>query len=321
MFVAGGCGHRPGSVSGRPAAPAGPETPPGPARVSSPERANYGVPSVIAHLKARGVTESSGVAASHLAPGVFWTHNDSGDGPYVYAFDRGGNDRGVWRVTGAAARDWEDIAAGPGPVAGRQYLYVGDIGNNEGTRAQVVVYRFPEPAVTTAVSAASGAEPMLTEAAEAITLRYPDGRYDAETLMVHPQTGDVYVITKPGFAPAGVYKLSAPQPVSGTHTLRRVGTVGAPGIVAGAFTGGDISPDGRRVVLCDYEGGYELELPGGHSDSEFDLIWSQPPAPVSLGPRRQGEAVCYSRDGSSLLATSEMQPTPLIEVKGDARRR
>ena len=33
------------------------------------------------------ITESSGLAASKLHPGVYWTHNDSGDGPYVYAID------------------------------------------------------------------------------------------------------------------------------------------------------------------------------------------------------------------------------------------
>ena len=33
------------------------------------------------------ITESSGLAASRLHPGVYWTHNDSDDGPYVYAVD------------------------------------------------------------------------------------------------------------------------------------------------------------------------------------------------------------------------------------------
>jgi len=33
--------------------------------------------------------ESSGVAVSHTYPGVLWTHNDSGDGPYLYATDLG----------------------------------------------------------------------------------------------------------------------------------------------------------------------------------------------------------------------------------------
>src|SRR6266568_6264490 len=33
------------------------------------------------------LVESSGVAVSRAYPGVLWTHNDSGDGPYLYATD------------------------------------------------------------------------------------------------------------------------------------------------------------------------------------------------------------------------------------------
>lgn len=278
-------------------------------------RSSYGPSVLLAHLEDKTINESSGLAASRLAPGIFWTHNDSSDGPFVYAFDRQGRSRGRWRVTGASARDWEDMAAGPGPQQGRPYLYVGDIGDNRGVRDQLVVYRFPEPAVADS----AGDDPISTEPAESVTLKYPDGRYDAETLMVHPRTGDIYVITKTGFAAAGVYKLAAPQPFSGAHKLRRVGSVSGPGLFGGVFTGGDISPDGRRAVLCDYSAAYELELP--NEDSDFDRLWAQPLAPVALGQRRQGEAVCYSHDGSSILATSEKRPTPLIEVARTGRQR
>jgi hypothetical protein len=55
--------------------------------------------------------ESSGVAVSHAYPGVLWTHNDSGDGPYLYATDLRGTDRGALLVPGAQAIDWEDMSA------------------------------------------------------------------------------------------------------------------------------------------------------------------------------------------------------------------
>src|SRR5690242_16795554 len=38
-------------------------------------------------IKDPKITESSGLAASHLHPGIYWTHNDSDDGPYIYAVD------------------------------------------------------------------------------------------------------------------------------------------------------------------------------------------------------------------------------------------
>ena len=51
------------------------------------------------------VVESSGVAVSRTYPDVLWTHNDSGDGPYLYATDLRGTDRGALLVPGAQALD------------------------------------------------------------------------------------------------------------------------------------------------------------------------------------------------------------------------
>jgi hypothetical protein len=268
-------------------------------------------PAQIATLEDRRITESSGVVASRRNPGLFWTHNDSGDGPFVYAFDRAGRSHGTWRVEGAKAFDWEDIAAGPGPEAGRSYLYAGDIGDNDEKRELIIVYRFAEPEVTDADAASTHESPRVTAPAEALRLKYPDGAHNAEALLVHPTTGDLYVVTKGGDA-AGVYKLAAPFDASAVNTLARVATLHGPGFFGTLVTGADISPDGRRVALCDYASGYELTLPEGSKD--FDDIWRQQPTLVPLGARRQGESVCYRIDGNALLATSEGTPTPLIEV-------
>ena len=95
---------------------------------------SYGPPTKIATIKEKSISESSGLAASRSTPGAYWTHNDSGDGPFIYAFDTRGDSYGVFRVTSAEARDWEDIAAGPGPQANKSYLYIGDIGDNDAKR-------------------------------------------------------------------------------------------------------------------------------------------------------------------------------------------
>jgi hypothetical protein len=282
-----------------------------------PANPNYGKPVVVAHLEDQSLSESSGVAASRLTPGVFWTHNDTRGGPVVHAFDRQGKSRGAWRVTGAALVDWEDIAVGPGP-GGRPYIYIGDTGDNDNSRASVTVYRFPEPA---AGDAAAGGDQRETEPAESVTLKFPDGPgiRDAETLMVHPRTGDIYIVNKTNMEDSAVYKLAAPREFSGAHTLERVGTISRRGMLGKWFTGGDISPDGRRVALCDNEAGYELELPAANAN--FDAVWSQPLAPVPLGERKQGEGIAYAPDGSALYATSERLPTPLIEVPRVARKK
>lgn len=273
----------------------------------------YGAPVVLARLQTSTVTESSGIAASRNHPGLFWTHNDSGDGPFIYSFDRQGKSRGVWRVSGASARDWEDIAAGPGPEPNRNYLYLGDIGDNGSTRATIIVYRVPEPTIKTADANSTRSKAGTTEAAETIQLRYPDGRHDAETLLVHPVSGDLYVITKELWGNASVYKATAPLDAIRTTTLVLIGNLKIPGLLGGTLTGGDISPDGRRVALCDYLHGYEIVL-GERNSETFDSIWKRPVTVIELGPRKQGEAICYSLDGKALLATSEGARSPLIEV-------
>ncbi len=91
------------------------------------------------------VKESSGIAASRAHPGVLWTHNDSGDDAYVYATDLAGADRGVVRIRGARAVDWEDIALGPCPTQRAACLYIADTGDNEMARKSVVIYAMAEP--------------------------------------------------------------------------------------------------------------------------------------------------------------------------------
>jgi hypothetical protein len=281
------------------------------ATVEAGAAAASATPAQIATLEDRRINESSSIVASRRNPGLFWTHNDSGDGPFVYAFDRAGHNRGTWRVEGATARDWEDIAVGPGPEPRRPYIYAGDIGDNEEKREFVVVYRFPESEVTDADAGSTQQSPRTTATAEALRLKYPDGAHNAEALLVHPTTGDLYVVTKLADS-AGVYKLAAPFDTSKVNTLARVATLHGPGFFGTLVTGGDISPDGRRVALCDYASGYELTLP--QDSKSFDDIWRQKPTVVPLGARRQGESVCYRLDGAALLATSEGTPTPLIEV-------
>lgn len=280
------------------------------------QNGGYGDPETIADLKDRSVSESSGLAASRRNPGIIWTHNDSGDGPLVYAFDLKGAKKGVWRLAGARARDWEDMAVGPGPKRGVSYLYLGDIGNNERKPRELVIYRVAEPKVATADASSTKVKPRLTGAVETLRLAYPQGAFDAEALLVHPSSGDLYIVTKRSSeSTSAVFKADAPLRPGPAGKLVRVARLALSSppfdFIAGKITGGDIAPDGSRLILCDYLQGYELLLP---SRTNFDAIWKQTPARIKLGTRRQGEAIGYSADGKSILATSEGSPCPLIRV-------
>ena len=271
--------------------------------IAAPQQ-RYGSPTTIATLKNSSITESSGLVASRSTPGAYWTHNDD-QGPYIYAFNATGASLGVFRVTGANAYDWEDIAIGPGPEPGKWYLYIGDIGDNNATRSEIVVYRVAEPALDATSAKLTKARPGTTEPAEAIRLRYPDGKFDSETLLVHPVTGKTYVVTKVPLVNPVVYEAATP-------VMKRVGEIRVPSLFGGVLTGGNISPDGRRVVFCDYFQGYEMALPARSSD--FNDIWKQKMTGFDLGKREQGEAIAYRLDGKAVIATSEGANSPITQV-------
>ena len=279
----------------------------------SPAQSRYGPPLTLATIKNQSITESSGLVASRTNPGAYWTHNDSGDGPFIYALDTHGDSLGVVRVTGAQARDWEDIAIGPGPQPNQSYLYIGDIGDNDELRSEIVVYRVLEPALTATDRKSNKTRPGTTAPAEAIRLRYPDGKHDAEALLVHPITGNIYIVTKVMIANPVVYEATAPFVAGKLITMRRLGEVRVPSLFGGMITGGSVSPDGHHVALCDYFQGYELVLPHGAKD--FDEIWKVKMIGFDLGKREQGEAIAYRLDGKALLATSEGNQSPLIQVE------
>jgi hypothetical protein len=272
----------------------------------------YGPPTTIATIKNTSITESSGLVASRATPGAYWTHNDSGDGPFIYAFNAGGASLGVFRVTGAQALDWEDISIGPGPERGKPYLYIGDIGDNNAARSEIVVYRVAEPTLSAESAKLTKARPGRTESADAVRLRYPDGKFDAESLIVHPVSGNIYIVTKVALLNPVVYEAAAPLSSGKVTTMRRIGEVRVPSLFGGVLTGGSISPDGRRVAFCDYFQGYELVLPAKSSD--FNDLWKQRMTGFDLGKRKQGEAIAYRLDGKALLATSEGAGSPVIQL-------
>lgn len=250
-------------------------------------------PAQLCTLQDPRLTESSGLAVSGA---TLYTHNDSGDGPRFFALDRGCRTVATYTLVGAGAVDWEDMARGAGA------LWLGDIGDNGSSRASVVVYRVPEP----------GSRPAVQRvAASAYRFRYEDGPHDAEALLVHPGTGQLFVVTKTYTGTAGVY--AAPQHPSlhavnvltgvGTLRLRPSGTAGGPLGVVGqlAVTGGDVSADGERVVVRTYTDAYEWTVTGGDLAGAF----AGSPSRTSLPATDQGEAISYDSDGRSWITTSE----------------
>ncbi|MFF3862339.1 WD40 repeat domain-containing protein [Streptomyces sp. NPDC002209] len=232
------------------------------------------------------IKESSGLAASRIHPGVYWTHNDSDDGPYVYAVDSA-TGRTVARVTLAGVgtpRDVEAISLGPDGQ-----LYVGDIGDNlNGSWDHVWIYRFPEPKQLADV----------TVKAEQFTVRYADGARNAEALMVHPVTGRVYIASK-SEDKGGLYEGPETLSASGTNVFRRVADL--PWVTDGAF-----SPDGGRLTLRGYFFARTYPWKDGKPQGEGERV----DAPW----QGQAESVTYSADGSTLMFGSEGESSRVVAV-------
>ncbi len=272
----------------------------------------YGPPFVAGRLISPDIVESSGIAASRCQNDIFWTHNDSGDDAFIFAFGRNGEHLGAWGVQNAVNRDWEDIALIK-DKNGKCFLYIGEIGDNKNRWPVLSIYRIPEPEIMPEHASSSPSQPLATDPAEVLQFRYPDGARDAETLMVHPQTMDIYVLSKLESGPAGVYRIKPIFQFDRIQTAEKIADITVPAVPNGLLTGGDIAPDGRRLVVCDYLQAYEFSLPTGVDD--FEEIWRQSPEAIDLGKRKAGEAIGYSSDGSAIYATSEGPNSPLITVR------
>jgi hypothetical protein len=259
------------------------------------------------------IEEASGVAASRRVNDVWWVHNDSGDTARVFAINTAGATLGEYSLTGASAVDWEDIAAGPGPVAGVSYLYVGDIGDSaESTpsRSSVQVYRVAEPLVNPSAPLTT---PQALSDVAVLDLKYPDGPHDAEGLFVDPVTHDVFVVTKDVVGGvAGVYRAAAtdPSPI----TMSKVATVSL-GFLQGV-TGADITPAGDVIALRTYIGVFLFPRPTGSSISaafsNASCAGAAPPASRAWpGGEPQGEALGFTRDGRGYVTLSEGIHSPI----------
>ena len=137
-----------------------------------------------------------------------------------------------------------------------------------------------------------------------LPFHYPDGPHNAESLLVHPVTGRLYVITKLGFGKhSHVYRFGETPTVGGDQVLTHVAEMQVPGPANFMATAGDFSPCGDRMLLRTYDTLFELTLPEGASDPE--AIFTAPAREVPVGNEKQGEAVAYRLDGLGYVTTSE----------------
>jgi hypothetical protein len=243
-------------------------------------------------LDSNNIDEASGLASSISYPNSFWTHNDSGDGAYLYLINEQGKTQATVKVKNAENRDWEDIAVAYHPVLKKNYIYIADIGDNNAAYASGTIYVLEEPVI-----ASGGIIEVNVE--RAVTFTYEDGKRDAETLMVDPLTSDIYIVSKRE-SQVGLYLLSYIFTGTGTIMAVKQGVLPFTQMV-----GGDISAQGDQIVLKNYTTVYYWKRKPGQSITE--ALASKPfLTPYIQEP--QGEAIAWSRDGNAFYTLSEKGP-------------
>jgi hypothetical protein len=260
----------------------------------------YGPPRQIAKLSNREISESSGLAQSRRRPGLFWTHNDSGDIARLFAFETNGKHLGACTLQGAEAIDWEDMASFE--RNGRSWLLLADVGDNGLRRNSYQLYLCEEPLHSdTAVQS------------RRIEFRYDRGSHNCEAVAVDAEHGVILLVTKVTGPVCQVFQLAIPEkPGEETMVAELIATISVPVAVAM-----DISPDGLRAIVLTYGDAFEYSR---GPDEDWRLAFARIPRQIAMPARAKGESICYGRDGRSLYLTSEAKSTPLWEVPWVIRR-
>jgi len=243
--------------------------------------------------KERGIVdkkldEASGLAASVTNSGYFWTHNDSGNPAEVYLINNKAEIVMTCKLLNISNRDWEDITIGPGPIEGKSYLYVGDIGDNMAQYAYKIIYRFEEPVLE------EGNQ--VIDQFDTLFFQLSDGVRDTEALMLDPTIKDFFILSKREDS-VRMYQIPFQFTSGDTVVAERKSILPLTRIVAA-----DISADGTEVLIKNYDYIYYWKRIDKQSIPE--LLQSKPiELPYNREP--QGESITWQRDGAGFYTLSE----------------
>ena len=231
------------------------------------------------------IDEASGIADSKVNAGYLWVEQDSGNPGDIILLSYSGEVFKKINIRSAVNRDWEDIAISNGPVAGTNYIYVADIGDNNKVFSQYVICRFPEPGATTDT----------VSVYDQIRFQYPDGSHDAEAILVDNASKDIYIITKQDSV-SRIYKLIYPQNIAGINTAVSMGALSFNGVVSAACS------MTNEVLIKTYSSLYYWKNSGNEG---IGTVLSKAPVQLAYQQEPQGEAVCFKNDNQGFYTLSE----------------
>ena len=238
--------------------------------------------------------EASGIADSKTNPGYVWVQQDSGNPNDIALLSYNGTVLKTINIKTSINRDWEDMALANGPVAGSNFIYLADVGDNGLIFPAYYIYRFAEPTQTV---------DSVFEC-DKIVFKYPDGSHDAEAIMVDNDTKDIYIITKQDTRSA-IYKLPYPQNISAVNVAVLNGTLTFNGVTSAA-----LSPDGKEILIKTYNAIHYWKKTKAET---VEQALMDKPVSISYKFEPQGEAICFKNDNSGFFTLSE-RPSVIAAV-------
>lgn len=265
---------------------------------------NFSFPVVLStgDLNTVPLKEASGIVASRKYPGLYWTHNDSGNPNDVYLIDEKGQEKARINLSGIRNRDWEDITYYNDTDNGNGYIIISETGDNHLRYGNYFLYAFQEPSL-----AFTNEQPVVTSVVpKKFSFHYPDTLHNAETLMADPITGSVFIVTKSTHHEAVIYQTSIHDAVNGQLTLKKVGV-----LPIKKLTAGDISPDGSMIIIKDLDFIYYWDRP---VDRSVEKTMQQLPQLIPYSPEPQGEAIAWTLDDKGFVTVSESEHDELQTI-------
>jgi hypothetical protein len=269
----------------------------------------YQVSEKLCEVESADVCESSGLTRCASDSQLLWTHNDSGGKPAIVAFDRQGKIHGVVAITGATNRDWEEMTSFH--HRGDPWLIIGDCGNNFLQDRPVRLYFIREPS------------PSAREAPcdYHVDIQFEHGARNCEAMAVDEHLKKILFVSKVPSGRCEVFEapLAAILPASDRIRSELASTIlviakriAAPELAQ--VTGMCISADGQRLVIVNYQTGFEFcKAP----NEPWQNAFARPPQRIDLSWRMpQRETVCFDSDDRSLLMTSESRQGFLNSLLG-----
>jgi len=258
------------------------------------------------------INESSGLARSQVDPGLLWTHNDSGGAATTYAVDHAGHYQGSLKLSLAVNLDWEDMTSFV--EDGQPRLLLADIGDNSAFRPVVTLYIVDEPDTTQLTRPFE----LSATPARTITVIYPDGPRDAESIAVDAAEGSIYLLSKRDAVPR-LYRV----PLAPTVPLviaEALGEIAIPRAPEGSddperinwTTSMDINAAADALVVV---GLTQAHVYHRAADESWLQSLQRDPLSVDLPDYPQIEAVAWD-DAGDLWITSEGAPAPLARLRG-----